>query len=140
MDEDPGFPVTVTIDEALENADIVMLCTSAAKTVVGPRRLKPSAVVTSIATNAPGAREIPVEAIPEMDVYVHDHARVSIATDLREAQAEGWDPNTCCGSLAEILTGQVQSRDFDRVTFFRSVGLGLEDAAVAWAALLADLN
>ena len=35
------------------------------------------------------------------------------------------------GDLPDLLSGKVQRPDYDRHVFFRSIGLGLEDIALA---------
>ncbi len=111
-----------------------MLCTSAAADVLDPRHLPPGAVVTSISTNAPGAREIPPAAVPELDVYVDARTSLTVAAELVQAAAAGWDPATVRGDLAGLVAGTAPRPGGQRPVYFRSVGLGIEDAAVALAA------
>ncbi|GAA1057255.1 NAD(P)H-dependent anabolic L-arginine dehydrogenase DauB [Agromyces luteolus] len=132
-----GIRFDATVAEAVEDVDLVMLCTSAAEDVVDPRELPPRTVVTSISTNARGAREIPVAAVAELEVYVDARTTVDVASELRDAASGGWDPKTVHGTLAELVAGTATMPRDDRVVYFRSVGLGIEDAAVAWAAFQA---
>jgi len=129
-----GVTLADTIAEATAGTDLVMLCTSAAADVIDPRRLAAGTVVTSISTNAPGAREIPGAAVADLDVYLDARTTVSVATELRDATASGWNPGTVRGTLADLVAGSAARPDGNRVVYFRSVGLGIEDAAVAWAA------
>lgn len=126
---------TSDLPASLAGRDLVALCTSAAGSVIDPRELAQGTLVTSVSTNATGAREIPVEAIPRLDIYVDARSSLDVAAELIEARALGWDPDHVRGDLAELITGRVPSRRPDAVTYFRSVGLGLEDVAVAVAAL-----
>lgn len=112
-----------------------MLSTSAAESVMDPRRIDPSIVVTSISTNATGAREVPVESIADLDVYVDAYSSLNVVSELIAAAHEGWDSGSTRGSLAELLAETAQKPTGNRPIFFRSVGLGLEDAAIAWAAI-----
>ncbi|MEN0085579.1 MAG: hypothetical protein AAGC66_12520 [Leifsonia sp.] len=130
-----GLTRAASVEAAVEDADAVLLCTSAAADVIDPRLLAPGVVVTSISTNAAGAREIPAEAVKDLDVYVDDARTPEIAAELRDAKELGWDGSNVRGTLAQLLGGSAQAPSGDRVAYFRSVGLGLEDAAVAWAAL-----
>lgn len=134
-DPDPPVAVADSIEEAVADADLVMLCTSAAEDVIDPRALAASAVITSISTNTPGAREIPADAVPALDVYVDAHTSLSIATELQTAVTNGWDPGEVRGDLADLITRSARPPRQDRPVFFRSVGLGIEDAAAAWTAL-----
>ncbi|MFB9465512.1 ornithine cyclodeaminase family protein [Streptomyces cinereospinus] len=123
-----------SLEEAVTGADLVMLCTSAAGDVLDPRDLPAGVVVTSISTNAPGAREIPSAAVPDLDVYVDARTSLQVATELAQAAASGWDPATVRGDLAGLVAGRAPRPAGERPVYFRSVGLGIEDAAVAWAA------
>jgi len=133
-----GVQAAASLQDAVAGADLVMLCTSAAEDVLDPRTLPGGTVVTSISTNAPGAREIPPAAVPDLDVYVDAPTTLKVAADLTRAAADGWDPADVRGDLAALVSGRAQRPSGDRPVYFRSVGLGIEDAAVAWAALHND--
>ncbi|MGW2741342.1 ornithine cyclodeaminase family protein [Streptomyces sp. NPDC001450] len=129
-----GVEAVSSVREALAGADLVMLCTSAADDVVDPRTLDAGVVVTSISANAPGAREIPPAAVSELEVYVDARTTLDVATELVQAAASGWNPSTVRGDLADLVADRAQRPSGQRPVYFRSVGLGIEDAAVAWAA------
>jgi L-arginine dehydrogenase len=133
-DTDDDIHVTASVDDAVSGADLVMLCTSAADDVLDPRVLPGGTVVTSISTNAPGAREIPPAAVPDLDVYVDARTTLQVAAELTAAAASGWDPGSVRGDLADLVSGRCPRPGGTRPVYFRSVGLGIEDAAVAWAA------
>ncbi|SOD91329.1 ornithine cyclodeaminase family protein [Streptomyces sp. Ag109_G2-15] len=137
---DDGVRAVASIHDAVTGADLVMLCTSAADDVLDPRTLPPGTVVTSISTNAPGAREILPAAVPELDVYVDARTSLQVASELAQAAAAGWDPATVRGDLAGLVAGHAPRPSGERPVYFRSVGLGIEDAAVAWAACRNDDN
>ncbi len=50
---------------------------------------------------------------------------------LIAAEQHGWNPSAVMGDLPELLSDQVQRPSYDRHVFFRSIGLGLEDIALA---------
>lgn len=132
---DSGMSAAVSVDEAVKGAQLVMLCTSASDTVIDPRDLPAGTVVTSISTDAAGAREIPAEAIRDLDVYIDAPSTLTVAADLVQAAASGWDSSAVRGDLAGLVAGTACKPSGERPVFFRSVGLGIEDAAVALAAL-----
>ncbi|MGX1128041.1 L-arginine dehydrogenase [Streptomyces glaucescens] len=137
-DAEDGVRSVASLRDAVAGADLVMLCTSAADDVIDPRTLPAGTVVTSISTNAPGAREIPSAAVPELDVYVDARTTLQVAADLTLAASSGWDPAAVRGDLADLVVGRARLPSGERPVYFRSVGLGIEDAAVAWAALHND--
>lgn len=53
---------------------------------------------------------------------------------MKQAAEAGWDAGAVRGVLADLVVGTAPAPSGERVVYFRSVGLGIEDAAVAWAA------
>jgi L-arginine dehydrogenase len=131
--------LAASAEAAAEGADVVLLCTSAAGPVVDARRLAPGSLITSVSTNAPMAHEIDPAALGSLDVYA-DYAPAAYAAggEMRLAAAEhGFTLDAIRGDLAGLLAGTAPAPTGARPVFFRSVGLGIEDAAVALAALRA---
>ncbi|MBF2935463.1 LysR family transcriptional regulator [Pseudomonas aeruginosa] len=122
-----------SLEEALDEADVILLCTSSARAVIDPRQLERPALVTSISTNAPRAHEVPAESLAAMDVYCdYRHTTPGSAGEmLIAAEQHGWSPEAIRGDLAELLSGQAPRPEYRRPAFFRSIGLGLEDVALA---------
>ncbi len=134
-----GLRPAASAEEAAAGADVVLLCTSAASPVVDVRQLAAGTLVTSVSTNAPMAHEIDPAALHELDVYA-DHAPAALAAagEMRIAAAEhGFTADHLRGDLAGLLTGSSPAPTGEKPVFFRSVGLGIEDAAIALAALAA---
>jgi L-arginine dehydrogenase len=129
--EPPGTTLAATADEAAAGADVVLLCTSAAAPVVDVRAAAPGALITSISTNAPRAHEIDPAALSALDVYC-DHAPAALASAGDFLIAGLADVR---GDLPGLLAGTAPPPSGERPAYFRSVGLGIEDAAVALAAL-----
>ncbi|HFV9242501.1 TPA: ornithine cyclodeaminase family protein [Enterobacter bugandensis] len=120
-------------EEAASDTDVLMLCTSSATPVVDIKQLSKPCLITSISTNAPGAHEVSPQALPDMDVYCDyrqttpDHAGEMVIA-AREAL---WSAESIQGDLPELVSGCAASPLYKRHAFFRSLGLGLEDIAVA---------
>ncbi|MBT8768166.1 ornithine cyclodeaminase family protein [Metapseudomonas boanensis] len=130
---DPRMELCASLEQAIADADVVMLCTSSASPILDPLRLGKPALVTSISTNAPRAHEVPPAALAEMDVYCDYRATTpgSAGEMLLAAEQNGWSCEQICGDLPELLSGAVPRPDYSRPVFFRSIGLGLEDMALA---------
>lgn len=134
---DDDIRLAASAQEATDAANVVLLCTSAAAPVVDVQALTAGTFVASVSTNAPLAHEIDPASLTALDVYA-DHAPAAFAAagDLRiAAQQHGFTLDAVRGDLAGLLSGTSPAPSGDRVVFFRSVGLGIEDAAVALAAL-----
>ncbi len=131
--QDPRVEFSATLEGAVAEADVVMLCTSSAGPVLDPRSLVKPALVTSISTNAPRAHEVPPQALGEMDVYCDYRATTpgSAGEMLLAAELHGWSRDAIRGDLPELVSGKAARPDYSRPVFFRSIGLGLEDMALA---------
>lgn len=126
-----------SVGQAVRDADVVMLCTSSATPVLDPVDLTTSALITSISTNAPGAHEVPPISLHSMECYCDDRVSTPlIAGEMVLAAAEhGWSPADLAGDLGDLVVGRAAPSAHDTHTFFRSIGLGLEDVAMAKAIL-----
>ncbi|MDH4584649.1 ornithine cyclodeaminase family protein [Pseudomonas sp. BN415] len=131
--QDSRVEISANLEDAVADADVVMLCTSSAGPVLDPRRLAKPALVTSISTNAPRAHEVPPETLGEMEVYCDYRATTpgSAGEMLLAAERHGWSREAIRGDLPELVSGKAPRPDYRRPVFFRSIGLGLEDMALA---------
>jgi len=130
---DPRLVIAGSSDEATLDADVIMLCTSSTGPVVDPSRLSKPALITSISTNAPRAHEVPPHSLNDMQVFC-DYRQTtpgSAGEMLIAGEQHGWDKRAIVGDLPELLSERVQRPDYERHVFFRSIGLGLEDIALA---------
>ncbi|TWC16997.1 MULTISPECIES: ornithine cyclodeaminase family protein [unclassified Pseudomonas] len=132
-DLDSRLQLTDRLEAVLHDADVVMLCTSSAKAVLDPQVLIKPTLITSISTNAPRAHEVPPQCLNDMDVFC-DYRQTtpgSAGEMLIAAEQHGWDASRIIGDLPELLSERVARPGYDRHVFFRSIGLGLEDVALA---------
>jgi L-arginine dehydrogenase len=129
--------VVSDLNAAVEGADVILLCTSSGTSVLDPRTLKRPALITSISTNVADAHEVPPETLASMDVYC-DYRQVTpkSAGEMKLAAARsGWSAESIVSDLAELAGGSGKLPGYGRHAFFRSIGLGLEDVAMAHALL-----
>ncbi|WP_213939797.1 ornithine cyclodeaminase family protein [Pseudomonas sp. dw_612] len=130
---DPRLTLVDSREAAIKDADVIMLCTSSAGPVIDPATLSKPALITSISTNAPRAHEVPPQRLNDMQVFC-DYRQTtpgSAGEMLIAGEHHGWDKRAIVGDLPDLLSGKVQRPDYDRHVFFRSIGLGLEDIALA---------
>ncbi|PQV54006.1 ornithine cyclodeaminase family protein [Paraburkholderia sp. BL21I4N1] len=131
---DERVSVCTRIEDCLADADVVALCTSSGTPVLRENMLSKPALITSISTNVANAHEIPPAWVPDMDVYC-DYRRTTPASagEMRLAsEHHGWRPEAVVGDLAELMCGEAIKPSYRRHAFFRSIGLGLEDVAIAY--------
>ncbi|WP_434675908.1 ornithine cyclodeaminase family protein [Pseudomonas sp. D3-10] len=130
---DPRLHIADTLEAALHDVDVVMLCTSSAVAVLDPQTLGKPTLITSISTNAPRAHEVPPQSLNDMDVFC-DYRQTtpgSAGEMLIAAEQHGWEPSSIVGDLPDLLSERAARPNYERHVFFRSIGLGLEDVALA---------
>jgi L-arginine dehydrogenase len=130
---EPRLTIAQSLEAAISDADVVMLCTSSAGPVIDPSSLSKPALITSISTNAPRAHEVPPQSLNDMLVFCDYRLTTpgSAGEMLIAGEQHGWDRNAIVGDLPDLLSEKVQRPDYERHVFFRSIGLGLEDIALA---------
>ncbi|PMX03618.1 ornithine cyclodeaminase [Pseudomonas sp. FW215-R2] len=130
---DPRVSIADSREAAIADADVIMLCTSSAGPVIDPATLNKPALITSISTNAPRAHEVPPQSLNDMQVFCDYRLTTpgSAGEMLIATEQHGWDNSAIIGDLADLLSEKVQRPGYDRHVFFRSIGLGLEDIALA---------
>lgn len=138
----PHAVLSDSADAAVQDADVVMLCTSSGTPVVDHLKLSSNALVTSISTNVRRAHEVSSAFLSNAQVYCDYRATTpSTAGEMViAAEVHGWTAGDVRGDLAELSVGTCPSPDEKRPVFFRSVGLGLEDIAIAHAIYRAACN
>lgn len=130
---DPRVSIADNREAAIAGADVIMLCTSSAGPVIDPATLSKPALITSISTNAPRAHEVPPQSLNDMQVFCDYRLTTpgSAGEMLIASEQHGWNNRAILGDLADLLSEKVQRPGYDRHVFFRSIGLGLEDIALA---------
>lgn len=129
----PEAEFAASAEEAARGADVVMLCTSSGTPVLDAAAVAPGALVTSISTNAAEAYEITPAFLASAQVYCdyRETTPASAGEMVLAARDHGWSADQLRGDLAELSAGTCEGPETGRVVFFRSIGLGLEDIAVA---------
>jgi len=125
--EEMGAEVAESADAAVREATIVVTATSAKEPLFDAGSVRPGTHVNAVGSNAPGRRELPGELLARAGAIVADsveQARMEAGDLLLGLDAIGW------GRVEELKDGRVR-RDAEEITVFKSVGLGLEDVAVA---------
>lgn len=129
----PSVSIAASAASAVKSADVVMLCTSSGTPVLEIADLSPTAVVTSISTNAAMAHEVDPDFLNLAEVYCdYRETTPQTAGDMQLAREKhGWNPTQIRGDLAELAIRNCPRPSGTKPVFFRSVGLGLEDIAIA---------
>ncbi len=130
--------VAASPTQALAEADVVCTATTSAQPVFDDADLRPGTHINGIGSYTPHMAEVPPETV----------ARAYVAVDSREAAwAEAGDliqpleagritRAHVAAELGEVLLGRAPARTSrQQITFFKSVGLAVQDALAAQVAL-----
>jgi ornithine cyclodeaminase len=118
--------------EAIEEADLVCTCTTSAEPLFDGARLAPGTHVNAVGAYRPDLRELDAAAMRRARVVVETRAAaLNEAGDVIQAGLAEADLT----ELRDVVAGRAGRRDPGDVTIFKSVGLALEDLAVARAAV-----
>ena len=121
-------------EEAVDGADIVVTATTATEPVLLGEWLAPGTHINAIGANYEYRRELDLEAVAKAEVIASDDLeQVKYeATDLAAPVAQGlidWDQVV---ALGDVVAGNRPGRTSDAdITLFKSLGVALEDVALA---------
>jgi ornithine cyclodeaminase len=126
--------------EAVQGASIIACATSSETPVFDGDDLAPGAHVNGVGSWQPTMQEIGEKTVTRAKVIVdHREAAWEEAGDLIILRDKGiFSDDDIHAELGEIVNGDRPGRESpDEITFFKSVGVGAQDAAVATAILKA---
>lgn len=146
----PAIAVADDLAEAVRESDVVSVATTAREPFIEGNWLKGGQHLDLVGAFVPGMAEASPAAVQGSDVFVDDRAAVrKEAGDLLLAAEQGWSFEEIRGDLGELLRGEVAGfgggpeeagnggasvippARAELPTLFKSVGLALEDLAVA---------
>jgi ornithine cyclodeaminase len=128
----PRVTIASSPREVVQDADIVITATSSETPVFDGHDLKPGAHVTGIGTHTATTREVDEATVRRASKIVVDSREAALAEagDILIPGAPIY------AELGELVNGVQPGRQSDdEITFFKSVGLAVQDAAAAGAVL-----
>lgn len=134
----PAVSVAGSRKQAVEGADIIITATTSEKPVFDGRDIAPGAHITGVGSYAPHMQEVDEITVQRSKIVVD-----SVQSCLAEAGdlIIALDKNVITkldihGELGAIVNGDIPGRESrDEITFFKSVGVAVQDAAAAAAIL-----
>jgi len=127
-----------TTEEAAHEADIICTATTSHQPVFNHIDLKPGVHINGIGSYLPDMQEVPADTVSAARVVVDSRdACLAEAGDLiQPIQAGIFSEAHIYGELGEIVLGKIPGRtDVQQITFFKSVGIAVQDAVAAQIAL-----
>ena len=123
---------------ALAEADIVCTATTSNTPVFEDTDLRPGTHVSAVGSYTPEMQEVPSGTVARALVIVDSRSATLAETgDLLKPIQEGlFDEEHISGELGEIILGKKPGRESpEQITFFKSVGVAVQDAMAAQLAL-----
>lgn len=130
--------VATSAAEAIADADIICTATTSETPVFNGADLKPGAHINAIGSYTPSMQEVDVTTIQKLLVVVDSREAVLAETgDLLIPIGRGEiTPEIIHAELGQIINGERPGRTSpDQITYFKSVGLAVQDAVAAGRAL-----
>lgn len=134
----PGITIAGDADSAVQGADVVCTATTSLTPVFSAVALSPGCHVNAVGSFRPDMQEIDTETVRQARVVVDQREAVlAEAGDLIVPLQQGAiDEGHIYAELGAIASGQAPGReDAAQITLFKSVGLAVQDAVAASAAL-----
>ncbi|MZR31657.1 cyclodeaminase [Sneathiella litorea] len=126
--------VAETIDDLMEQSDIVVTTTPSQTALISAEQLRPGQHITAMGTDADYKTELATDVIPAADLYVCDNlTQCRKQGELRPAIAAGMVDNAAVfPELGGIIAGLHGGRPSDRsITICDLTGTGVQDTAIA---------
>jgi alanine dehydrogenase len=121
-------------EETVRGSDIIASATTAKEPPIRGAWLSPGCHVNAVGANAPAKREVDAEAFARSRVVVDFEEQVlQEAGDLMAALDSGaYSREQIHAELGDVVIGKKRGRESDeQITLFKSVGVAIEDVAVA---------
>jgi ornithine cyclodeaminase len=136
------IPKAITVanspEEAIDGADIICTATTSKKPVFNGHDLMPGTHVNAIGSFTPEMQEVDLETILRSTIFVDSkEAVLEEAGDLLVPMAAGEiTEEAIFAELGEVIGGQKSGRvDSEQITYFKSVGVAIQDAVAGRIAL-----
>ncbi len=121
--------------EAVGQADIVTLITSAKDPIVKGEWFQPGTHINGVGSHAPHMRELDTATVQRSRVICDlvDACKAEAGDFMIPAEKGEWSWDQCGGSLGDVITEKIAGRsNDDEITLFKSVGLAIQDISVAF--------
>lgn len=116
---------STTVQEAVNDADIINICTGAAISILKGEWVKPGAHVNSIGALRPNCQEMDEALVKSATIYTDSREQaLAGAGDIIKTGA------TITAEIGEVLLGQ-HAPPKNCTTIFKSLGLGVQDSVCA---------
>ena len=130
--------VAGSAQEAVESADIICTATTSLRPVFQDKDIQAGTHISAVGSYRADMQEVPAKTLERAKIFVDSRsAALEEAGDLiQPMQARLFDESHICGELGEVVLGQKQGRQTRaEITYFKSVGIAVQDAMAAQVVL-----
>ena len=118
--------------EAVTDSDVVFTCTTSATPVLHADWLAPGSTIISVGSFAPDRCEVGDDIVSRSTVVVDDPTTAALqAGPITHALRSGALCMENVAALGDVLNGKLDRKPSATWTYYNSVGVGIQDAAVA---------
>jgi alanine dehydrogenase len=125
---------TPTAEEAVREADLVVLATSSPTPVIDVSWIAPGSHIVSVGACRPDQREMAPELVAHARLFVDSRAAALVESGdvVMGISERRFGPEHLAGEIGELVLGRVRGRrSNDEITIFKSLGMAVEDVAAA---------
>jgi ornithine cyclodeaminase len=134
----PDIRISGSAEEAVEHADIICTATTSLRPVFQDSDIEAGTHISAVGSYRADMQEVPSETLLRARLFVDSRsASLEEAGDLIQPMQAGlFDESHICGELGEVVLGRIPGRQApDEITYFKSVGIAVQDAIAAQVAL-----
>ena len=129
---DREVSVASNLEEVLKQADTISAATTSRQPIVRAEFLRGEQHIDLVGAFNAEMRESDSETIRGAEVFVDNLEAAKVeAGDLIQAAQESWSFEEVKGDLSSLVLGRTKRKSEEVTTLFKSVGVALEDLAVA---------
>jgi ornithine cyclodeaminase len=137
-DIEASFVAARSASEAIEGADVICSTTTARTPIFQDHDVRPGTHINAVGSYTPEVAEVPPETVARARVVVdsREAAWIEAGDLIQPLQAGLIEAGHVVAELGEIVLGQKPGRTSpEEITLFKSVGVAVQDAAAARAAV-----
>ncbi len=134
--EDLGLPFEAVGLDGLGEADVIVTITSSPEPTLMSAHVRPGTHLACMGTDTKGKQEVEAALLGRATVFADEIAQSTSLGEAQHAVAEGIIDAGAITAIGDVIAGTHPGRTSpDEITLFDGTGVGLQDLAVAAAAL-----
>ncbi|TBY58855.1 ornithine cyclodeaminase family protein [Rhizobium leguminosarum bv. viciae] len=126
----------VELDRLGEEADVIITITSSFQPILKAQQVRPGTHLACMGTDTKGKQEVDAALFASATLFTDEIAQAISIGESQHAIAQGLVAPVDIGEIGAVISGRIPGRSSaDQVTLFDGTGVGLQDLAVAQAAV-----